>query len=977
MKVVLIFCLFALSLKLAAQSDTIRSNDPRYISNIVFGQLDPTIYQGKLLNRAMSDFQVTDQQVRGNYRQTHDALSFLMMYSDVAYSYIDSTKLMNNIDLASYIYQSFEVTVLETEELEQPFGLLLHNLFTIDSTHFFDNSFTNVNNQLVPQIPQQNLYKSVLIKSAAVLEFESDNGYNQGKLIYNENFISTSDDIKIQSIKINTGEGFKLFGPKNREFEYSRYSDSIIGFCAVKYKIGKNSFHDTIQFYLTGKVGSYNSNASNLNKDSENDFEGAEYENKWDYKETWQDPSSNLKFRVAIKYGCGNGELIRRPIIFVPPYRPSIQMVSMNKYYDQFSFKSLFEHLTSLGYDVIFIKEKSGNCSIEKAGLAVANFVKQINTIKKQNYPAQDWENVLVGFSAGGQHARFALMHLEKLHMDNAEPHHHTRLYIPFDSPHNGAHVSMSAQSVFSNFKATNIFAALTNMSLIDEASKDMLMNHIIGSSIAIDDTEYKITPGPTSERTNLVYRFENQFIHQCTNTNDLRKSFPTFTRNIAISTGNNNQDYSDEFSLTPNLLMFKQNIVTPIFGGFAYKQREFYASSYTNHSTAFYIKDIKMYLGLIPVIHHRRYITSYLPEWDMAQGGYKDEFFDGTGNIIPFGWGNYNILPIGAVPILRTSTFGIGTQIYKKHLNFMPLVSALGINPTIWANNNLFYNLKDEGLMYQKFDFETDEFSDYYGYPHLAHSNDHFTITPFEAVYADGHTYDHIKMQKSVDDNDNSGMSDDDLVQLRDFIVEEVEANIVCLQNKVIGKNHLLSDPSYKYKAWYKAEREIRIGAQVTPKTDIGDFIIEKTGEVTVYAQNVVTMLPGFHTHNGSYFHALISGDGCQRPGMIKKPDEIEQIASRNLVVEAIEEEISLEQESLVEQVQIFPNPNQGEFSVYLPERYANADFEIIDVFGNSISRLKQTAQTTKFKLDLKTGLYFLKINENQQLETLKFTIL
>ncbi|MFA7274905.1 MAG: hypothetical protein WC044_13625 [Crocinitomicaceae bacterium] len=157
--------------------------------------------------------------------------------------------------------------------------------------------------------------------------------------------------------------------------------------------------------------------------------------------------------------------------------------------------------------------------------------------------------------------------------------------------------------------------------------------------------------------------------------------------------------------------------------------------------------------------------------------------------------------------------------------MNFLPTTSALAINPNLWQNNNLFYDLKGNGLMYKDFGFSPTIYSNTYVYPNLGRSSDHFNITPFEAIYCDPQTYEHIKMQASIDID---GLNDNYLVYLRNFILDEVEADIVCLQNKTIGKNHKL-DPTYKYKAWYKAYDQILIGNHVTPKTDPGDYVIEK----------------------------------------------------------------------------------------------------------------------------------------------------
>jgi hypothetical protein len=110
------------------------------------------------------------------------------------------------------------------------------------------------------------------------------------------------------------------------------------------------------------------------------------------------------------------------------------------------------------------------------------------------------------------------------------------------------------------------------------------------------------------------------------------------------------------------------------------------------------------------------------------------------------------------------------------------------------------------------------------------------------------------------------SGLDDVYLVHTRNFVVNEVESDVVYLQNKTIGKNHVQGVPSYKYRAWYKAYTRIEIGHLVTPKTDPGNYVIEKTGDITVYAGESVVLKPGFHAHNGSTFHAFIKRD-CIRP--------------------------------------------------------------------------------------------------------------
>jgi hypothetical protein len=98
---------------------------------------------------------------------------------------------------------------------------------------------------------------------------------------------------------------------------------------------------------------------------------------------------------------------------------------------------------------------------------------------------------------------------------------------------------------------------------------------------------------------------------------------------------------------------------------------------------------------------------------------------------------------------------------------------------------------------------FNSTQFSNTFGYPNLGHPITHFNITPFEAVYCDIYTYEHIKLQASFDENNYDDIF---LVHTRNFIVNEIESDVVYLQNKIIGKNHRQNDPTVKYRAWYKA---------------------------------------------------------------------------------------------------------------------------------------------------------------------------
>jgi hypothetical protein len=934
--------------------DSLYLSDPRKVADTVFGQLDPTFYKGRLLNRSMSSSQVASQQLEGNYNQIHDLISWGSLYDDIALSYVDTNEVKTIPEIGNEILDFFGDAENESDDLlRQPFGLILQDVSYIDTSKINSTNFDGINFQYVPKVEESSLYSNVLLKSAAIIEFYPDNGYTEGKLVYDERFISTSENIEIEriSISVNRG-GFQVFDAQTPEIDYIRY-DSVKAQSAIEYKIDGITKYDTIEFYLTTNTGN---DKDAFSKDID----------KWDDRFTWE--GDYMKFRYGVRYGCGNNEKIKRPIIILPPYRPRIQAVGLNKYYNQFNFKSLFSTLNDMGYDVIFIKEKPGNNAIWMAGSDLARFIDKINFEKELNYPNQYYETILMGLSAGGQHARYALMKMEKEHMETGRKHHHTRLYVPFDSPHWGGNVPMFTQAVYENHSHT-FFGFFTWGALTDDASRDMLMNHIIGSNINISNNNQvvDISPAPTSDRINLDWDLKNEFLHQFSHENDLRRSFPTFTRNIAISTGRNDQDYEDEYSLTPGMMLFKQQFVVPSLFSGEYRHRRLHASKSGITSSVFFKHDINQPNLLFPIVDKINYRTtgSSTYEWDMAQGGHKNEFYDG------YGISALNLIPIGAVPLLRHyGSFYLGTKHYERNMSFLPLVSALGINPSIWENNNLFYNVMDEGLMLNQFNSIVQ--SDQYGYPHLDHPNNHFNITPFEAVYADPQTYEHIKMQESIEDDN---LDDVFLVHLRNFIIDEVEADVVCLQNQVIGENHAQWLDPFRYKAWYDAKSEIRIGHKVTPKTDPGDYIIQNTGGIRVMAGDSIVIESGFHTQAGSTFHALIGFDGCDRPrskaasGNNNYSEEGNQI-NRN--TKAFNNRLELEEVVMI----AYPNPNNGNFTVEIQSPNLGGHLYVYNTTGRMLYKQKITQSKAIIKTALEKGVYLLRWVNGKEQKTTKIVV-
>lgn len=941
-KITLLFltaCLFSIGSH--AQNDTLVEEDLFKLAETVYGKLNPNLFGEALMNRAFSSSDITNRQLKGDYNQKHSIIEFFELYQDVAAAQTDSKRMMSTPELAKFLMEEFSrnENYSKDDVLIQPFGLLLHEMSYIDDSKFTNPNFGVNNHTYVPLNNELQLYDKAVFKSATLIEFYPESGYRTGYLKYTPELINTSSKILNLKLRINVGNGFVDFSPSNPLISYNRTADSLTGQVEMRYEQDGEQITDILTFYLTTKGES--ANKSNYSY--------------WQYV-TEYETDHDITFDIGNLLGCDNTVIIngaryaRRPIIIVPPYRPSIQPFSMQKYFDQFNVDDYFNKLVEKGYDVLFIKLKPGNASLEQAADALIQYIKMINENKKIGYPNEDWENIISGYSMGGQIARYALKKMEKQHMDQGTAHHHTRLYIPFDSPHLGANIPMFTQLVYKELRITNILATLAYESLIDEASKDMGIAHVHGSTISNPSgNTYNVYPGITSERASFVNDLENNFNHQFTQLNDMRRTFPTFTRNVAVSTGHNTQDYEDLYQMNPGKLLFDQNAIGYGLGGLHSKHRRVYASKYAADHTVFRIKD-RIIQFLIPItIKDKDYRVQWSKEYDLAQGGYKDEFYDK--------------FPTGVTAILRSSAFGLGQKYYNGHSSFLPLVSALAINPAYWSGGSLTYNLKTNGLMFNQFDFiiNQDE-SDLYGYPNLGQPVIHFRMTPFEAIYADPLTYEHIKLQASVDDNNYDASY---LATTTRFLLDEVEAEEVFMQNKVIGDNHLQSDPSYRYKAWYKAARTLCFGELVTPKTDKGPYVIKNTGIITAYAGVAVVLKPGFHTQPGSVFHAYIEESCPPPPGIAPQPDEElaqEWIEAPFALGDSEKETASLDEQNA--EIELFPNPSSGIVTLRLPPDCLGT-YEICSLSGPCMQQAEP--KEAEIELQLQPGVYFFRFTNKQ----------
>lgn len=232
--------------------------------------------------------------------------------------------------------------------------------------------------------------------------------------------------------------------------------------------------------------------------------------------------------------------ILDKPIFFVDGFDPNDSR-DIPLMYSLLDFGGSGENLADIirdeGYDLIVLNfeaeyfSPTDGTTIIKGGADYIQrnayiLVELINTINAQKIGGSE-ENVVIGPSMGGLISRYALRYMEEQSLD-----HDTRLYISFDSPHQGAHVPIGIQYLF-NYMVNGdpgITAAepLVSGLLNSAAAKQMLIDHYLAH---IDGTGYE--QAATTHIPIGAPNFRDAFQTELDG-----MGFPVNVRNVSITNG-------------------------------------------------------------------------------------------------------------------------------------------------------------------------------------------------------------------------------------------------------------------------------------------------------------------------------------------------------------------------------------------------------------------------------------------------------
>ncbi len=394
------------------------------------------------------------------------------------------------------------------------------------------------NNQFTSSLPGEVLFQQHSLSLMSALELPE----NSTTFILKENFIFNTSSRSISGIFIQDETGTWIQVQYNTPFQLQTSQLS-----SLEYKI---TFHNA-----TTQTGSFVIQKPNTVSRLNNNYS----------------PQAVNAITATIPYqgygetaaylGQGEYELfldttngvLDKPIFLVDGFDPGDSR-NISAIYNSLNYgtgQNLAGDLRALGYDIVILNfpvytrattttvVDGGADFIQRNAFVLVELINQINAQKTGSE-----QNVIIGPSMGGLISRYALRYMEQNSLT-----HDTRLYISFDSPHQGANVPIGFQHLF-NYMAYGPVGNTTVQQLVDgmiksPAARQMLIDHMEGHFQSGSAFEFNTATASLLPTGSPNYRdaFQNELNAM---------GFPANVRNIAISNGagNGTMNYSPDFEV-------------------------------------------------------------------------------------------------------------------------------------------------------------------------------------------------------------------------------------------------------------------------------------------------------------------------------------------------------------------------------------------------------------------------------------------
>lgn len=920
------------------QVDTLNPLTKKQIADSMFKHLNNYLPTEKLFNRLL--FDDTIQSISWNSSSIGNSWNNNPATADLIYGALNELKNMSIdtslVPSSIQIYDSVSAYIGEVEfDLDSyffPIGIADFSYDYVDINRNIQQGNLFEDNQVLFVTNPSLIIESKRLSMIAPL-FDYFDSEQMGIVFKKENFYSnrkSSDDI----VNIELEHNRQIMELNWDEvYEFTPTEDSIQKF-RVKVIYSDNSYLETYfiintpELYLKNELKSVSfPGCTKLHLDGDDKIEISGNKLKW----CWIPR-------------CASDKRVFKPYILLTGYRPPVFGQSFRKTWKIYNFEhqSLLNSLRDNNYDVLLVKfnihAKPYSHGMEQSAELLVKFLELLNELKGGQGSGQ--ENIIQGSSMSADIARLALLRMEKKHFeDNNYTHHHSRLFIAYDANFYGANLPLAYQNqVYSYFYhpapsfmglstffgVKQFFSTYLFATMQQKTVKELLMYH----ATAYDDNLFNAPNYQTSYTP--THHWRRQGVLNALDAVDNGQHIfpmPIACRNIAISLGkisetnnvnedakipfNNPGQYWRDFDL--GLWKFKIRASKYISGG---EYTELFRRKKIGLSWTSFTMD------------HRLHVTE-MQEIDMASGSY----LEGTGNVISVAnWTYFTLLNI------------IDGRDYFTH---KPVVTALGINKDLWpSNGSMTLNVQQMGLMFTDRDhlIPNQDESNHFGYPNLGRPNDHFQVTPFEAIYVDKKINPHIRLD---------GDDQTDLAQLNNFILNEVEPWYLGLQNNHVGAQ---ARSNYRYHSYRRAKYQIVVGDTVTPTTDPGEYTVESNGKLTLKSEKI-HVKAGVHFKSGSIVHIIPEYAACSDSKSSAVTDDQTNSGSSNTEINDTERQTTSD-------VNLFPNPTSNKCTIESNNLEKVLEVNVFNLTGNQLLLIFN--ETTRLDLDtdsLKSGTYILKI--------------
>jgi hypothetical protein len=445
-----------------------------------------------------------------------------------------------------------------------PLSILITDFEKINSASIENGDlFLDANNQFQLKNNAQNVFDKHSLHLIAPLVLKSKS--NQVTFVLNENLIFNTTNRTITSIAIQASddENWKTI-VKNIPFKinFSENGKQTVN-CKITLSNGTviyQSFVITIDAQSSGIAN--RNNSQNIQPNAVTTI-------------TATIPYQGFGETAAF-FGQGEYEIfpdtvdgiLDKPVFLVDGFDPGDSR-NISTLYASLNYgtnQNLADFLRSQGFDIVLLNFPTytrpntttvvdgGVDFIQRNAFILVTLINQINAQKVGNQ-----KNVVIGPSMGGLISRYALRYME---MNNLN--HDTRLYISFDSPHQGANVPIGFQHLF-NYLAFGPAGNVTVQPIVNgliksPAARQMLIDHLEGHLQT--GSLFEFNTDSNSLLPNGAPNFRNNFQNELNS-----MGFPVDTRNVSISNGagNGTNNYTPDFEVmnyTLNLTTTQRAII-------------------------------------------------------------------------------------------------------------------------------------------------------------------------------------------------------------------------------------------------------------------------------------------------------------------------------------------------------------------------------------------------------------------------------